>query len=131
MSAQPRLYLPPSVRPSGDWAPQQVPKIRKQPNKSWLKYIEAFGRRVGQSAGSYMDDLSCQYAAIWLCWECRHKFDHKGAHYFYEKNMRVTGRCDGCRELRPNSHLFIHESTIHSPSERVRHEHSWTPRKGG
>ena len=131
MSAEPLLYLPNGVRPSGEWAPKvEVRPKAKQPPQ-WLKNIEAFGRRYGATAGAYMDDLSSQYKAIWLCWECRHKFNYKGAHYFYEKNMRVSGRCDGCREFRTDSHLFIHESSICDSGGTVRHEHVWTPRKGG
>jgi len=129
MSNAPLLYLPNSVKPSGEWARKSPPKpLHKKPSKKWLKHLEAFGRKVGVSAGGYMDDLSAQQKAIWLCRLCRHKFDYKRAHYFYEKNMRVRGKCDGCREFDVDSHLFIHESTIHAPGEMNRHGHVWTPR---
>ena len=127
MSAAPTIYTPRGVPfRGGDIIAKKQSAVRKR-----LKQIEAFGRKIGQPAGSYMDDLSSQWKTIWLCWECRHKFNYKGAHYFYEKNIRVTGRCDGCRELRPDSHLFIHESRICDFGGKIRHEHVWTPRKGG
>jgi len=131
MTAGPLLYLPKSMRPSKGWeakgAPPPAP-AQRLPSKQKIKRMEAFGRKVGATAGAYMDDLSSQHKAIWLCFQCRHKFDYKAAHYFYEKNLRVQGRCDGCREHRADSHLFIHESTICDQGGLIRNEHVWTPR---
>ena len=128
MSVQPRLYLPNNTRPSGDWEPKSDPVPKPRPTPKYLKYLEALGKKFGVPAGSYMDDLSSQRKAIWLCWECKHKFDYKRAHYFYEKNLRVRGNCDGCRRFDTESHLFIHESTVADPGGKIRHGHVWTPR---
>ena len=131
MSQAPLLYLPKGTTPSGAWEPRGAVRPQKTTPKKWLQHLEVFGRRYGTPAGAYMDDLSAQHKTIWLCWECRHKFNHKRARYFYEKNIRVRGRCDGCREYREDSHLFIHESLICDHGGKIRHEHIWTPRKGG
>ena len=89
---------------------------------------EAPGRRVGTTAGSHVaGELSELHSTIWLCWACKPKFDHKRHHYFYEKNLRVSGRCDGCKEYRENSHLFVHESTV-VQNGRSKHGDSWLPR---
>jgi hypothetical protein len=127
MSTQPRLYLPNGTRPSGDWAPKPKPKSKSGkllPTNLW----ETMGRKFGIAHGSYMDDLSANHKTIWLCWSCKHKFDYKKVHYFYEKNLRVRGNCDGCRRFDVNSHLFIHESTLTDPGGKSRHGHVWTPR---
>ena len=132
MTGQPLLYLPNGTQPSGDWAPQkpaqELPKIATRQTKKGNTLLEFFGRKKGEVAGSYMDGLSSRKKTIWLCGGCRFKFDHKRAHYFYEKNLRVQGRCDGCREHRADSHLFIHESMICDHGGKIRHEHIWTPR---
>jgi hypothetical protein len=86
------------------------------------------GRPVGKPAGSYMSDLWELKKAIWLCWECRHKFDFKRHHYFYEKNLRVNGNCDGCREYRPGAHFFVHESLLVNSGGRSVSGQSWIPR---
>ncbi|MHC4179981.1 MAG: hypothetical protein ACYSWU_20950, partial [Planctomycetota bacterium] len=59
------------------------------------------------------------------------KFNYRRAHYFYEKNLRVRGSCDGCRNFDTEAHLFIHESTLADQGGKVRHETVWTPRQGG
>jgi hypothetical protein len=123
MSEAPLLYLPNGTRPSEGWKPQ--PKTKKW---SPSRLVEALGKKVGITAGSYMDDLSAQKKTIWLCWSCRYKFNHKRSGYFYEKNLRVRGHCDGCKRFDTESHLFIHESTVADHGGKVRHETVWTPR---
>jgi hypothetical protein len=101
------------------WTPRQRAAKR-------LQSFEAPGKRSGKTAGSHMDELWTLHKAIWLCWECKHKFDHVRHRYFYEKNLRVNARCDGCGEHRQNSHLFIHESTV-VQNGKSRHGDSWRP----
>ena len=129
MSAEPLLYLPNGTRPSGDWEAKGTETVKTkpgQPKPSRLR--EAIGRKFGIPHGTYMDDLAAQHKTIWLCWSCRHKFAHKKHHYFYEKNLRVRGDCDGCKRWDVESHLFIHESTVADHGGKVRHETVWTPR---
>jgi len=123
----PTLILPKRLSPSSGWdeKPQAPARPAKRP-----KVAEHPGRDFGEVAGSYIDGLVARAKTIWLCWSCRHKFDHASAHYFYEKNLRVTGRCDGCREHRPDSHLFIHESLLCDSGGKIRHGLVWTPRNG-
>lgn len=125
--SEPLLILPNSVEPSEGWQakPPAEPPAPKRPSTGM---VEVQGRKPGTTAGSYIDDLTALHKTVWLCWSCRGKFNHKNAGYFYEKNLRVTGRCDGCKEHRPNSHLFIHESLICDQGGKIRHGHVWTPR---
>ena len=125
--SEPLLYLPKSVAPSDGW--EQKPEAEKpKPSMPTTNMVEAPGRKPGTTSGTYVGDLVAMAKTIWLCWSCRYKFDHKTAGYFYEKNLRVTGRCDGCKEHRPDSHLFIHESLICDEGGKIRHGHVWTPR---
>ena len=129
MSSEPLLYLPNGARPSGGWEKKTEPPPKPKNGKLKPSRLrEAIGRKLGIPHGSYMDDLSSQKKTIWLCWSCRYKFDYKKAHYFYEKNLRVRGNCDGCKRWDVESHLFIHESTVADHGGKVRHETVWTPR---
>ena len=129
MSAGPTLYLPNSVQPSGGWKAKSKQKPKRQ--SGWHLPPPDTGKRSGKPAGTHIDDLSAQAMAIWLCFQCRSKFDHERAHYFYEKNMRVRGNCDACKTFDVEAHLFIHESTLTDPGGKSRHGHVWTPRQGG
>jgi len=121
--SEPLLYLPNSVKPSGGWQEKQKPRPTPRP-----RVVESPGRNYGQAAGSHISDLGEQEKAIWLCFKCKHRFDHKRAHYFYEKNLRVRGSCDACKTFDVEAHLFIHESTLTDPGGRSRHGQVWTPR---
>lgn len=95
-----------------------------------LRRLESFaapGRPSGKAAGSHIDDLTEQMKAIWLCSACKYKFDHMRHSYFYEKNMRVNGRCDGCDEFHTKSHLYVHDSLV-VQNGKSRHGNSWLPR---
>jgi hypothetical protein len=46
--------------------------------------------------------------------------------YFYEKNIRVQARCDGCDEHSVRAHMYIHESTV-VQNRKSRHGDSWLP----
>ena len=126
MTVAPLLYLPESVQPSSGW--EKAPVQQKPAPKPTTNLREAPGRKTGQTSGTHIDNLTALQKAIWLCWSCRHKFNERAHRYFYEKNMRVVGRCDGCKEYRGESHLFIHESLLCDIGGRIRHGHSWTPR---
>ena len=73
----------------------------------------SMGRKLGKPIGGYVDDLTALRQTVLLCEKHFRKFDHRKAHYFHEKNLRVGGKCDACREEMPgDGYLFIHESRI-------------------
>ncbi len=129
MSESARLFLPNGTRPSGGWEPEPEQPPKPKPGRlSPSRVVEALGRKFGVPHGTYVDDLSANHKTIWLCWSCRHKFGEEKAHYFYEKRLRVRGKCDGCRRWDVESHLFIHESLLAEPGGNTRHKQIWTPR---
>ena len=83
-----------------------------------LKRALSPGRRVGKPAGSHVGDLQGLSQSIVLCRECRPFFapnpDRPPRDYRYDRFLRVSGKCDGCREFdhQGNLHLFVHESAI-------------------
>jgi hypothetical protein len=93
---------------------------------------EHFGRKVGKTAGSYIDDLVALEKAIVLCFSCAHRFGDdrviKAKGYYKDKRFGyASGKCDDCRQFYPRAFLLIPERFCADPGNRTRSGHSWLP----
>lgn len=90
--------------------------------------VEHPGRPARQSAGSWLDDLTALHKTVTLCWHCAPKFQHKRAGYYKDGRFPfVWARCDDCRRHNSQTHIYIHESLLASPSGLVTSGVVWTP----
>lgn len=71
------------------------------------------GRRPGRLPGGHIADRVDLRKAIALCPSCVGKFNKERAEYVTKPNLPfVRGRCDGCGQYSPHSHLFVHYSLV-------------------
>ncbi len=71
----------------------------------------ANGRAPGRLPGGHVGDLADLKKALILCAGCLPKFNHIEAGYTRKPNLPVvSGRCDGCTQIKPRAHLLVHHS---------------------
>jgi len=84
-------------------------------NQQILKTWEDPGRKRGQMAGTYVDDL-CELAkTIILCPMCIHAMNWRRKGYYsvtHFEHITCQGTCDGCRNQTNRGTFLIHETNV-------------------
>lgn len=74
---------------------------------------ESTGKKSGQTAGTYIADLVSLKKTVMLCDNCAPKFDAKRNGYATSPNIpHCIGKCDGCKEMGMERHLFLHQQNM-------------------
>jgi len=77
--------------------------------------MEAPGKTVGRTAGSWVHDLCALHKVITLCPLCTHKFNPKRLGYIKEKEFPVVqAKCDGCDTFDVRCSAYFFEETYKS-----------------
>lgn len=74
-----------------------------------LGEMKSKGRKPGQTAGTYIDNLVALGKCVSLCVSgCARKFDARGNGYETHPRMPLArGTCDGCHQYSPQNRLFV------------------------
>ena len=97
-----------------------MPEILIPKQWSWrdlLKLAEDPGRKRGQTAGTFIDDLSQCQKTIILCPMCIHAMNWRRKGYYnimHFEQIQCRGTCDGCRNQTDRGVLLIHETNVDS-----------------
>lgn len=76
--------------------------------------MEAPGKTVGRTSGSWVHDLCSLRKVITLCSACQHKFNPGRLHYRREKEFPIVqAKCDGCTTFDPRCAAYFFEETYH------------------
>lgn len=76
--------------------------------------MEAPGKTVGRTSGSWVHDLCSLKKVVTLCSFCQHKFNPGRLGYAKEKEFPVVqARCDGCSTFDPRCAAYFWEETYH------------------
>lgn len=91
--------------------------------------VEAPGRKVGRTAGGYIDDLCQLRKSIVLCDVCQSRFYYRRAHYYRDERYGacVLSNCDGCREYTARGRLYLPEERLVDASGMARPGQVWRP----
>ena len=77
--------------------------------------MEAPGKTVGRTAGSWVHDLCALRKVITLCPLCTHKFNPGRLGYVKEKEFPVVqAKCDGCNTFDVKCTAYFFEETYKS-----------------
>lgn len=76
--------------------------------------MEAPGKTVGRTAGSWVHDLCALHKVVTLCSFCQHKFNPGRLGYAKEKEFPVVqATCDGCATFDPRCAAYFWQETYH------------------
>ena len=76
------------------------------------KAMEAPGKTVGRTAGSWVHDLCALKKVVTLCSFCQHKFNPGRLGYIREKEFPIVqANCDGCSTFDPKCAAYFWEET--------------------
>ena len=95
-----------------------MPEILIKKQWSWkdlLKLAEDPGRKRGQTAGTYIEDLSQLKKTIVLCPMCIYAFNWRRHGYYsvtHYEHIQCRGTCDGCRNQTDRGMFLIHETNV-------------------
>lgn len=86
---------------------------KKHTPQSRTKDMEAPGKKVGLTSGSWVHDLCALRKVITLCPLCTHKFNPKRLGYIKDKDLGlVIAKCDGCNTQDSNCTAYFFEETF-------------------
>lgn len=76
--------------------------------------MEAPGKTVGRTSGSWVHDLCALKKVVTLCSFCQHKFNPGRLGYQKEKEFPVVqAKCDGCNTFDPRCAAYFFAETYH------------------
>lgn len=79
------------------------------------KAMEAPGKTVGRTAGSWVHDLCALHKVVTLCPMCTHKFNPGRLGYIKDKEFPfVQANCDGCTVFDIRCKAYFFEETYKS-----------------
>lgn len=100
------VTMPPEILIKKQWSYRDILANAEDPGRKW-----------GQTAGTYIDDLTALQKTLILCPNCKKGINWRRQGYYNVEHFEHTlcqGTCDGCHVHTNRGTLLLHETNVHS-----------------